>query len=591
MIKKFALAIHVSLFVLFSLLMYFNAFATLDLRTQDYFYQKESRSDERIVIIGIDDESLEVLGKWPWKRTIHSELISYLNEANPAAIGYDVIFAEESVDKNEDNSFVKVVSQFNNVVLPVYANFGSSAKRGELEALSITTPFAELNAVANTGHINTLLDSDGIVRKTIVKMNYDSEQVNSFSWELYNLYKNHVKEKAYSLSDIPLDDWGRTTIKYTGKPQSVEMIPFHLVYTGEISEEYFRDKIVLVGPTAAGLADDYYFSPLAPDVPMYGVEIHANIIQQYLKGEFWSEVSFIIQLLIMTLLAVVAYLIFRRFKLNVSLVTLFVTIGIFLIIAKLLANLDNGYLLSFIYPLIFLTVQFVITILERVILEQLEKKRVTDVFGKYVAPQIVEEILEAGEEGLKLGGTRRNITVLFVDIRGFTPLSESLAPEEVVSILNDYLAVCAEAIFAYGGTLDKYIGDAAMAIFNAPLDLENHELNAIKTAWKMKEGGVKLQQDLQAKFGKSIQFGVGVHTGTAIVGNIGAQFRMDYTAIGDTVNTAARIESISTAGQILISEEVYERVKDFVKVKKLGLKEVKGKQTALLIYEVVDLLV
>jgi adenylate cyclase len=245
-----------------------------------------------------------------------------------------------------------------------------------------------------------------------------------------------------------------------------------------------------------------------------------------------------------------------------------------------------GYTFSFIYPLGLLAAQYIAILAEKFIAEQLEKKRVTDVFGKYVAPQIVDEILKEGETGLKLGGTRRDITVLFVDIRGFTPLSESAEPEEVVSILNQYLSLCAEAIFAYGGTLDKYIGDATMALFNAPLDLEDHQLRAVQTALAMQEGAKPLQEKLEKEFGKVVRFGVGIHTGPAIVGNIGADFRMDYTAIGDTVNTSARLESNSKPGQILISSEVYGYVKEHVEVTDLGLIQVKGKAQGVQVYQV-----
>ena len=298
------------------------------------------------------------------------------------------------------------------------------------------------------------------------------------------------------MADIPLII-GNVQHRFTGEPYSFEIIPFQILLNGEIPGEYFRDKIVLVGPTAIGLADDYYFTPMAPQVPMYGVEIHANIIQQLIFQKFWTEVSLFVQLAIMLILGIIGYLLFGRFKPGIGALALGGIAGLFLIIVKMMSLGDKGYILSFLYPLGLLGMQYIAVLGEKFILEQLEKKRVTDVFGKYVAPQIVDKILEEGEEGLQLGGARRDISVLFVDIRGFTPLSEAAEPEEVVSILNDYLTLCAKSIFAYGGTLDKYIGDAAMALYNAPLDLDNHQLRAVQTAWAMHEGAQPLQKNLR----------------------------------------------------------------------------------------------
>lgn len=169
-------------------------------------------------------------------------------------------------------------------------------------------------------------------------------------------------------------------------------------------------------------------------------------------------------------------------------------------------------------------------------------------------------------------------------------MSEKATPEEVVEILNEYLNLCASSIVGEGGTLDKFIGDAAMAIFNAPLDLEDHALHAVKTALAMKKGSLELESKLEKRFGRAVKFGIGINTGYAVVGNIGCNFRMDYTAIGDTVNTAARLESNAKPGQILISQATYELVKDKIISKALGSIKVKGKEEELQIYEVEGLL-
>ncbi|HZJ84201.1 MAG TPA: adenylate/guanylate cyclase domain-containing protein [Syntrophomonadaceae bacterium] len=590
-LKKWSLITHISIFLLFALFIFVHFFETLDYRLQDTLYQKPATIDADIVIIGIDDDSLEALGRWPFHRDYHGELIRLISEGEPQLIAYDVIFAEES-DLTEDDAYlVEMAAQAGNLIFPIYGTFSPSSGRGTLEAVNISKPFPALDEVSQAGHINTIIDNDGIIRKTILNFNYEKETINSFALEIYNQYAAQTGKEIIEISSIPTDEWERTNIRFSGEPKSFELIPFYQVLNGEVPGEYFRDKIVLVGPTAIGIADDYYFTPLAPQVPMYGVEIHANIIAQFIKGEFWQEVPFITQLIIMLLLALLGFFLFRKLRPSLGAISLLAIIGIFLLLSRMLSSANNGYIFSLIYPIGLLAVQYIAILGENFISEQLEKKRVTDVFGKYVAPQIVDKILEEGEAGLQLGGARRDITVLFVDIRGFTPLSEAAQPEEVVAILNDYLTLCAESIFAYGGTLDKYIGDAAMALYNAPLDLDNHQLKAVQTAMAMQKGSVALREKLEKQFGKTVHFGVGIHTGNAIVGNIGADFRMDYTAIGDTVNTAARIESVSKPGQILISQAVYEQVKEVVEVSDLGTIKVKGKAQELQIYQVNKLLI
>ncbi len=570
--------------------MLLNTFEMLDYRLQDVLYQKPEVTSPDIVIIGIDDDSLEVLGRWPWPRDYHGRLIEIISEGEPAAIGYDVIFAEQSSSEDDDEYLIRMVAKTKNIIFPVFGNFNMTTRRGTLKANSLSRPFAALNNVSSTGHINTILDNDGIVRKTILNFEHESEKINSFSWKLYKLYESRFGNDKLEMAQIPMDSWQRTHIRFSGKPHKFELIPFYQIINGDVPGEYFRDKIVLVGPTAVGMVDDYYFTPMAPQVQMYGVEIHANIIQQFMNKKFWKEINFFGQLLIMLALAAIAYFVLRIFKPQVGVAVLGGLILIFLIGLKIFSIQKSGYIISFIYPIALIIVQYVVILGEKFILEQLEKKRVTDVFGKYVAPQVVGKILEEGEEGLQLGGVRRDITVLFVDIRGFTPLSEAAEAEEVVSILNEYLTLCAESIFTYGGTLDKYIGDATMALFNAPLDLDNHQIRAVQTAWAMHKGAQPLQKKLEKRFGKTVRFGVGIHTGSAIVGNIGADFRMDYTAIGDTVNTAARIESNSLPGQILISQEVYHKVKDYVEVTDLGIYQMKGKTQGIQIYQVDNLM-
>jgi adenylate cyclase len=235
-----------------------------------------------------------------------------------------------------------------------------------------------------------------------------------------------------------------------------------------------------------------------------------------------------------------------------------------------------------------LVIAYISSLATEYLLENARKKKVLNAFRKYVAPQVVDEIAKKGDFQIKVGGENRDIAVLFVDIRGFTTMSEALEPEQVVEILNEYLTLTTKAIFDNSGTLDKFVGDATMAVFNSPFDLPDYEFKAVCAAMDIVKGGEALEKVLQEKYGRSVGFGVGVNVGPAVVGNVGCEFRMDFTAIGDTVNTAARLEANAKKGQVLISDALYERVKDRVEVKDIGEIPLKGKSKGVFVYEVTE---
>ena len=238
-----------------------------------------------------------------------------------------------------------------------------------------------------------------------------------------------------------------------------------------------------------------------------------------------------------------------------------------------------------VYPILCMLVIYAVKLILGYVLESIKKQKVINAFKKYVAPQVVDELAKKGDFSIALGGEKRQVAVLFVDIRGFTPMSEGLMPEEVVEILNEYLRLTTNAIFQNKGTLDKFIGDATMAIFNAPFDLDDYVFRAVCTAMDIAKESDALDAKLQERFGRSVSFGIGVHCGEAVVGTIGCEHRMDFTAIGDTVNTAARLESNAARGQILISKEVYEQVKDRVDANEIGAIPLKGKSQEVFVYQ------
>lgn len=338
----------------------------------------------------------------------------------------------------------------------------------------------------------------------------------------------------------------------------------------------------MVGPYAVGIVDDYYYTSIASDRQMYGVELHANIVQNLLNENFKTEIG-LWNMLTILILGLSIWLVFKKFSPLNSLFIAIVLSSVYIIVSKF--SYKFGYIIQISYILFLIIIMYIGSIADKYIREYKEKLRINELFGKYLHPDIVDEIIDKNK-GLELGGVKRDISILFVDIRGFTSLSEKLTPEDTVGILNKYLDLTTKSIFKFHGTLDKFIGDSTMAIYNAPLDLEEHAFNAIKTAIEMKNGAEKLSYDVKERFGYDIQFGIGINSGQAVVGNIGSSLRMEYTAIGDAVNIASMLEGLAKPSQILISENTYEKVGDKIIAEFIGEIKLKGKQIGINVYEV-----
>jgi adenylate cyclase len=240
---------------------------------------------------------------------------------------------------------------------------------------------------------------------------------------------------------------------------------------------------------------------------------------------------------------------------------------------------SQGYILTILYPLLVLAVIYIYQVIYGYILEAIEKRKLKNAFQKYVDPKLADKLIETGEANSDEVGMRKNIAVLFVDVRGFTPMSEALKdePETVVKILNEYLELTSGSVFKNDGSVDKFMGDATMALFNGFFNTDDYIFKAVKAAWDMVQGAAEVNSSIKEKYNVDVGFGIGVACGDAIVGNLGPSFRKDYTAIGDVVNTAARLESNSKHSQVLISTEVYNAVKDRVEAVSVGAIALKGK--------------
>jgi len=354
------------------------------------------------------------------------------------------------------------------------------------------------------------------------------------------------------------------------------------VINEDINPAMFKDAIVLIGPYTQGIGDAGFSTPLDRRAPTYSVEVNANIIQDMIEGRFKQEAQWWLDLSILIFIGLVAIVLIPRLKPLPAVIVTVALIAVQLGGAKL-AYEQFDIILKAGDAILFLIFCFACSLALGILAARQEKNHIHGLFGRFVAPEVVSELMSGGVE-IKLGGTEKEITVLFVDIRGFTAFSESNPPEKVVSMVNRYLALTSRSIQEQEGTLDKYIGDATMAVFNAPNDLPDHAMRAVRAAWAMKEGAVDLHDEIIRDYGVDLQFGIGINTGIAVVGNMGSDFRMDYTAIGDTVNTAARLESNAEKGQVILSDSTYQLVKDHVEVVDMGVLSVKNKKVGIQIY-------
>lgn len=572
--------------------LYFGTAGNWDMGISDRLNQRETVTNKKIYIIGIDDKTLEQYGPVnTWSREIPAKLVSLLNGADnvrPAVIGFDVIYSEEA-DREADDSFAKVCGEAGNVVAAISFSFKEQPETGEDGRIIynpyyvdyVIEPYDSLKSEVVCGFANTFVDTDGYVRQAMAYLDHEGTRIYSLSSQLYKIYQESRGEEAVFPAVYGRNN--RFYFTYSGKAGGYSVVSMADVLDGTVDPAIFQDAIVLVGAYAVGMQDSY-MPAIAHNSQMYGVEIHANIIEALLEGRTQLPVSPLLYALAAAVLCGVFYVCSEKLRMLYSTMILAVLFVLDVIVAKVMYA--GGWIVPTVLLPVCLLVIYLVQMVRRYLAEIMRRRRVINVFKQYVAPQVVDKISKDKDFELVIGGENRHIAVLFVDIRGFTTMSESLRPEEVVEILNEYLGLTTQAIFDNGGTLDKFVGDATMAVFNAPFDLDDYIFRAVCTAWDMQAGAEEIVEKFRKRYGKSVSFGIGVNCGNAVVGNIGCDFRMDYTAIGDTVNTAARLESNARPGQILISREVYEAVKDRVTVTPIGEIPLKGKTQGVFVYQV-----
>lgn len=450
-------------------------------------------------------------------------------------------------------------------------------------------------AAADTGFFNALPEPDGAIRTLPLVVRYQDDLYAPLALAVLQQYLGNpplqlmvtsegVAKVQLGAMTVPVDELGRFRINYRGPTGSFPYYSFAAVLGGRVPLESFTDKIVLVGATAVGVYD-LRVTPYASVFP--GVEVHANVIDNLLRRDFLSAPRGLANPAALVLIggSLLLCLLLPRLRPWFGLSLVVTLIAGYFLLDFYLFKYWRLYL-QILYPVNCLLLVYVGVALLRFLAEERERLRIKAAFQNYVPPEVVNVMLQHPER-LRLGGEKRELTVLFSDIRGFTSLSEQMDPEELVSLLHSYLNPMTDLVFQYRGTMDKYIGDAIMALYGAPLPLADHADRACETALAMVAKLEDLWGEWQTRGWPNLHIGIGINSGPMTVGNMGSVRLFDYTVIGDNVNLASRLEGLNKyyGTTILISEFTRKRLQRDFTLREVDRVRVKGKREAVSIFE------
>ncbi len=571
-----------------------NIFGTLDNRISDLFVRlvaQKLNPDPDIVIVDIDEASLaamqETAGSWPWPRAVHAELLQGIARQQPRAIVFDIMFSEPDRYRPESDQFLnEALHDMRNVYFPMLQLEGRQASGVPLSEIARVidiprTASADPNARAillppqaiateswRVGLINFTEDMDGIARR------YDLYRDLS-GWKLESLPARVMRDLGYTIP--PQTD---IRLHWRGGQLAFKHISYSDLYADQSRQKPQRDaheltgKIVIIGSTATGL-HDIRATPVSSLYP--GVAILATAFDN-LKNQRYMHVApaYFAPLVAVLLIAMQLPLFLHRrvdvFRIGGALLLL----SLALLGAQYFA-MTRLVSVAMLTPLLFGWGFYFAVALSEYLREKKAREQTIRIFNRFLDPRVVDSLVAHGETPQSLTGKALEITVLFSDIRGFTTLSEKRTPEEIVSLLNAYFSIQVEIIFRHGGTLDKFIGDAIMAFWGAPQDDPQHAEHAVAAAMEMEQSLLRFKAGL-GEDGKDFDVGIGIHTGKAVVGFIGSDARLDYTAIGDTVNLSSRIEGLTKGvARILVSSDTVAHCKNAFDFKPTGSYKVKGR--------------
>ena len=553
-----------------------GVFGSLENRVQDALYKDLGLVDPSIVVFGIDEKTLAEFGSFQsWTRQRMADAIDILNsdpDYKPAVIGVDILYTGYS-NPEADAALARAAEEGGNCVFSSNINYSNGIFSARNTITGYEKPFPELAQVSRYGFFNVQMDADGVLRRAVFREKWGDEELASFALEIARAYAGDDDLEVPNQSSVRVNFTGEIGEYYGNEVYSTS---FCDIFDENFDPTEYADCVILIGPYANGLQDSY-FTPLDYNSRMSGVEYNANVIQQILEGNYKYEVSRYFEGALLALILAAMAIGFGQLDIRWSLVITTAFCAVYAWFNKVLFDAD--WIVTLCYPIISAAAVLVYNVVVNIVVERRDKRKIRHIFEKYVDPSLVDKLIRTNEADSNAIGLIKDIAILFVDIRGFTPLTDSLKeqPETIVHILNEYLELTSSAIFKFGGNVDKFIGDATMGLFNGFAPLEDYEYRAVCSALEMVTGAASLNKRLYDKYGVDVGFGIGLHCGEAVVGNIGPAFRKDYTAIGHNVNMTARLESNAKASQVLISEELMERMGDRITTRPLGKIYLKGK--------------
>lgn len=610
-----------------ALLSYSQVLYLADEAVTNIIYQESSfeRADSRITLITIDDKSRDSYGDPnTWSRTLLADAVSAAAKDGATVIGLDLILSQEGADADGDADLVSACKEAGNVVALAHVNYSgqtmsesvkenhashtdaqqdtanaalqktgdvfhsgaadSSMKWSERQITDLVLPYDALSEVVTIGVANAMqASSDGSIRQAALSILSNDVQYDSFAIAVYKRNQDALGLE-YNFPELDSERlFGFNIIKNIESYQSISLSD---ILQGNYDPSLLSDHIVLIGEYEE-IARQDFLSSFTLHRESQDIHLQAAIIQSLLKGRTVENINLLLQAIVFGIIIFLFYLLFSNRKIWFMVISFSIYIAVFYLFASI-ANMF-GLRIQILIPLLYAVISLILMLFMHMLYSTLERWKMEKTLKLYMDSSIVDEITEANPMELRQLSKRENIAVLFVDVRGFTTLSESLEPEQVVEILNAYFTVVANAINRWGGTLDKFIGDAAMAIFNAPRPLPDYCFCAVCAADDIMQNFQAIKTEYEEKYDRTLNIGIGIHTGEAIVGNIGCYSRMDYTAIGDTVNTASRLESKAAPGQILISDRMLAIISEHVKTALVGDLNLKGKTQAVKTYEITDI--
>jgi adenylate cyclase len=552
------------------------------------------KPSDDIVIVAIDDFSFDWTGyQWPWPHSYYAGIVDQIDKGGGKVVGVDIYLFEQDKDPKNDQAFADALSRVPFAV-GVVQIFNNSSE--EFKGLTFKQPLSIYRSSMDaTGVTGVTQDKDAIVRGVPAYAYSIKDIYYHWAFQIASLYLGVDPPSnpttlgiVFNGQTVPLRR-SSLLINYAGPAGTYTTYHAADVHDGitlEQDPDAFRNKIVLIGSTTIALHDTYP-TPFSTNNPTPGVEIVANTIDTLISGKYLTEAPPWMAMLITIVAAFLAFLISRSKRPSVIVILLGASMLAYAV-AVTIFFIRQGYFLPMAAPQAMIFLGVVLPTFEHAVSQELEKRRVRNLFGRFISPEMVD--LMIGTQDINSLNKRADVTIIFSDIRGFTTLSEKLAPEDVVALLNPYLEAMSKVIYKHGGTVDKYEGDAIIAFFGEPVPYQDHALRALRASMDMR----KALKDLIKKWEKEgrpnqIEMGIGINSGEVFVGLLGSAERINYTIIGDNANLASRLQDLTKtyAWPILISESTYQQVKDEFDAELADAVVVKGKTKPVNVYKVI----